>query len=74
MSLSPMTNAEQHCGKPLVVTQDVRDFFPSVSHRQVASMFAREFGAGRDVVWLLTRPTTISKSVAAMVHTERGPG
>lgn len=56
---SPMTNTEQHCGKPLVVTQDVRDFFPSVSHRQVASMFAREFGAGRDVVWLLTRLTTI---------------
>ena len=54
-----MTNAMRHCGKPLVVTQDIRDFFPSVSHRQVARMFARELGAGRDVVWLLTRLTTI---------------
>lgn len=56
---SPMTNGSQHCGKSLVVTQDIRDFFPSVSHRQVASMFAREFGAGSEVEWLLTRLTTI---------------
>ena len=56
---SPITNAAQHCGKPLVVTQDIRNFFPSVSHKQVAKMFRREFQGGRDVVWLLTRLTTI---------------
>ena len=56
---SPMTNAALHCGKSLVVTQDIRNFFPSVSHKQVAKMFRREFQCGRDVVWLLTRLTTI---------------
>lgn len=56
---SPKTNAAQHCGKQLVVSLDVRDFYPSVSHKQVASMFVREFGCGRDTAWLLTRLTTI---------------
>lgn len=56
---SPKTNAAQHCGKPLVVSMDIRNFYPSVSHRQVAKMFQREFGCGRDTTWLLTRLTTI---------------
>lgn len=56
---SPKTNAERHLGKDLVVNLDVRDFFPSVSHRQVAEMFRRDFGCGREARWLLTRLTTI---------------
>ncbi len=56
---SPKTNASEHCGKPLVVTSDIRSFFPSVSHREVAKMFKREFGCGRYTTWLLTRLTTI---------------
>lgn len=56
---SPKTNASEHCGKPLVVTLDIRSFFPSVSHREVAKMFKREFGCGRYTTWLLTRFTTI---------------
>ena len=56
---SPKTNAAMHCGKPFVVSQDIRSFYPSVSHRQVASMFRREFGCGRETTWLLTRLTTI---------------
>ncbi len=56
---SPKTNAAIHCGKPLVVSMDIRNFFPSVSHKQVAKMFKREFGCGRKTVWLLTRLTTI---------------
>ena len=38
---------------------DIRDFFPSVDHRQVAKMFHREFGCGRQTTWLLTRLTTV---------------
>lgn len=57
---SPLTNARQHCGKPLVVTQDIRDFYPSVSHKEVAKMFKREFGCGRKTCWLLTRLTTVN--------------
>ena len=56
---SPRTNAAQHCGKPRVVSMDIRNFYPSVSHRQVANTFRREFGCGRDTTWLLTRLTTI---------------
>ncbi|MCY3941130.1 MAG: reverse transcriptase family protein [Gammaproteobacteria bacterium] len=56
---SPRTNAAQHCGKTLVVSMDIRNFFPSVSHHQVAKMFQREFGCGREARWLLTRLTTI---------------
>ena len=56
---SPRTNAAQHCGKPLVVSMDIKNFYPSVSHRQVVKMFRREFGCGRDTAWLLTRLTTI---------------
>ena len=60
---SPMTNAQQHCGKPLVVTQDIRDFYPSVSHKEVAKMFRREFGCGRETRWLLTRLTTVNRQL-----------
>ena len=56
---SPRTNATPHCGKPLVVSMDIKDFYPSVSHRQVAKMFRREFGCGCATAWLLTRLTTI---------------
>jgi hypothetical protein len=56
---SPRSNAEQHLGKALVVNLDIRDFFPSVDHRQVAEMFRSEFGCGRDTRWLLTRLTTV---------------
>jgi hypothetical protein len=56
---SPRTNATHHCGKSSVVSMDIYNFFPSVSHRQVAKMFWREFGCGRQTVWLLTRLTTV---------------
>ena len=58
-SRSPKTSAECHLGKDLVVNLDVRNFFPSASHRQVAEMFRRDFGCGREARWLLTRLTTI---------------
>ena len=56
---SPKTNAAKHCGKPFVVSQDIKKFYPSVSHRQVAAMFRREFDCGRKTRWLLTRLTTV---------------
>lgn len=56
---SPETNARLHCGASLVVTMDIRRFFPSVCHRLVAKVFRTEFLCGRDVTWLLTRLTTI---------------
>ena len=56
---SPRTNAEQHLGQPWLVNMDIRDFFPSVDHRQVAKMFRSVLQCGRETTWLLTRLTTI---------------
>lgn len=56
---SPKSNAACHLGKSVVVQIDVRNFFPSVSHRLVAKMFTREYRCGRDTAWLLTRLTTV---------------
>lgn len=60
---SPRTNAAQHCGKPCVVSMDIRNFYPSVGHRQVAKMFRREFGCRGETTYLLTRLTTIDGSL-----------
>jgi len=57
---SPKSNAENHLGRPCVVTLDVRDFFPSVSHSRVYRMFRHEHGFGKDVASLLTRLTTFN--------------
>ena len=56
---SPKTNAERHLARSLVVNLDIRDFFPSVRHDEVAKMFHRDFGCGRETTWLLTRLTTV---------------
>jgi RNA-directed DNA polymerase len=55
---SARTNAAQHLGRSLVITMDVRSFFPNVRHGVVYRMFRDELGFGRDVAWLLTRLTT----------------
>ncbi len=36
---SIVTNAQQHCGKELVINMDLKDFFPSVSYRRVRGLF-----------------------------------
>ena len=56
---SPKTNAEQHLGQPFLVNMDIRDFFPSVDHREVAKMFRTVLNTGRETTCLLTRLTTI---------------
>ncbi len=56
---SPRTNAEVHCGQPLVVQVDVEGFFDNVQHRRVYRMFRQEHGFGRDVSRLLVRLITL---------------
>ncbi len=36
---SIVTNAQQHCGKDIVINMDLKDFFPSVSYRRVRGLF-----------------------------------
>jgi hypothetical protein len=56
---SPMTHAREHLGSRRVITNDIKSFFPSVSHRMVFDALRREQGLGRDVAALITRLTTI---------------
>jgi RNA-directed DNA polymerase len=56
---SPMTHAREHLGSPRIVTNDIKSFFPSVSHRVVYAMLRRDHDFGRDVAALITRLTTI---------------
>jgi len=55
---SPKTNAGQHIGCRILVTLDVRSFFPSVRHEMVFRML-RECGCGTGVARLLTKLTTL---------------
>jgi RNA-directed DNA polymerase len=57
---SARKNAEQHLGKRVVVTLDIKGFFPNTSWRRIFNMFRRDFGFGEDVASLLTRLTTYS--------------
>lgn len=56
---SPLSNASMHLGQALVVTMDVKSFYPSVRHYVVFRLFRHELGFGRDVASLLTRLTTV---------------
>jgi RNA-directed DNA polymerase len=56
---SSRSNAENHLGQRMVVTVDVRQFFPSVRHYIVYRLFRRELGFGRDVARVLTQLTTL---------------
>jgi RNA-directed DNA polymerase len=55
---SPRTNAQEHLGQRYVVNVDVRDFFPSITHKNVYRLLRRELGWGRDVARLVTRLIT----------------
>jgi len=55
---SPRTNAEQHVGKHVVVTVDIRSFFPSVTYKTVYSIWCDSFACGPDLSRLLTRIST----------------
>ena len=56
---SPETNAREHRGRPKLVTNDIKAFFPSISHRVVFRMLRDDHGFGSDVASLLTRLTTL---------------
>lgn len=54
---SPFTNALQHLGKPYIVRIDIRDFFPSITDRQVYNIW-RTLGYGPKPASVLTALTT----------------
>ncbi|OGV70414.1 MAG: hypothetical protein A2283_19070 [Lentisphaerae bacterium RIFOXYA12_FULL_48_11] len=54
---SAIQAAQLHVNKPMVVTMDIKDFFPSVSSKMVYGMFRRR-GASQVVAKILTRLVT----------------
>lgn len=57
------TNARRHVNKPIVLTADIKDCFPSVSNGRVYGVFARRLECTPDVASVLTRLTTIDGSL-----------
>lgn len=60
---SYITNAMPHLNKPMLLNMDLKDFFPSISHRVVYRMFRERLGCSPDVARYLTRLTTLNGSV-----------
>lgn len=54
---SIVDNAKRHIGKPLVLSIDIKDFFPSVTYADVLQVFCY-FGYRLDVAHLLTKLCT----------------
>lgn len=58
---SPKANAEKHVAKPLVVTIDIKNFFPSISNNRVYKIFSETLGCSPPVSRLLTQLTTFQR-------------
>ena len=65
---STKTAAALHVGKPCVVSIDIADFFPSISHHHVYELFAR-LGCVSDVARVLTQLTTYDKHLPQGLRT-----
>ena len=59
---SIVDNAERHIGKDLVISMDIKDFFPSVTYAQVLTVFVY-IGYKLDVAHLLTKLCTNAQNV-----------
>lgn len=78
---SNITNAKQHQGKKYKFTTDLKDFFPSISHKSVFQMFLKN-GFSPSVARILTQLTTYkgkipqgaptSSTIANLVFIETG--
>ena len=45
-------NASFHCGKPIIVSLDIRNFFPSLKYASVLSLFSQNVGEKQSAVML----------------------
>lgn len=59
---SIVDNAKRHIGKPLVISIDIKDFFPSITYADVLRVFCY-FGYRLNVAHLLTKLCTNSQNV-----------
>ncbi len=52
-SRSPLTNARPHVRRQIVIKEDIKDFFPSCSRKQVEAAFIRQAGCSPDIARIL---------------------
>ena len=60
---SNLTNAQVHCNQRLLLNLDFKEFFPSISHYRIYSLFHVELGCSPQVASILTRLTTVKGQV-----------
>ena len=58
---SVIQNAKHHLGRKVLVTIDVRQFFPSISNTDIYHIWANILGCSRKVASMLTRLTTFER-------------
>lgn len=58
---SPVSNAAAHLGQRVVVGADVKDFFPSVTHRQIFDVWWKTLGCVPTIARLLTQLTSFKR-------------
>lgn len=64
---STIDNATPHCGKPLILHADIKDFFPSISTDRIYHKFI-ELGIHGEVADILARFVTIGGSLPLGLH------
>ncbi len=64
---STRTNAEVHCGSPLLLRADIQDFFPTISAARLNSVF-RTVGLQPEVAKVLASFATIDDSLPLGLH------
>lgn len=60
---SNITNAQKHCKSNTLLTLDLENFFPSISHHRVYGLFRNELDCSPDVARILTKLCTARKMV-----------
>lgn len=69
---SPRTNAEHHVGAPVLLNMDIKDCFPSTSHKQVYRVFVERLGCTPKIAGILTKLTTLNAHVPQGASTSTG--
>ncbi|MHB9155201.1 MAG: reverse transcriptase family protein [Endomicrobiales bacterium] len=62
-NISYLDNAKLHVGRGVVITLDIKDFFPSIKPYMVRHMFEQILGCAPDVADILTRLTTYRRRI-----------
>lgn len=58
-----LDNAKNHCGSPLLLRADIKDFFPSISSSRLTEIFT-DLGINKDVAIILAKFATIDDRLA----------